>query len=1506
MKRLISILVVIAMMLALVATSIPAFATEGDGEGEAAATPLATYNVNWKELVDNGTMRSQWLYDRDPGHNDMPTRYAITATETALDLALRTDGDTDGDHRQYYSDIMFPLTADTQYVYELEAKSSGNNGGIVIAYSEDNPKGRDENDSKTDFNGDDVDYMASAYIIMGKLTTEAAQLKFGGYWPNYGYENEKNLSQAIENAKLTEDGYAKYKVVYTGFTVEIFYLDTNDAWVELYADATITLADNAKLAFGVYTNGPNFGVVRNCVVYGMNEAAKNYMVLDRAPLASAINDAKALKEIDYTPDSWAVFSPAAIEAAEAAYKAVTNQVEVNEAIAALQAAIDALVESPVSDKTALNAAIAAAKALNPEDYAATSQAKLAAAIAAAETTAAEEINVNVENAAVAALNAVIAGLIDKDFTATAYYNVNWKALVDNGTMRGQWAYDRTSAQNNFTSKYTVTATETGLSVKDINGGDSRQYYSDIMFEITDSTYFEYIFEVENKNYADAGVVFAWAADPDAYIGGRNPKDDAAGDVFPGLPKSSYYIKGNFSNGSNMKIHFGAPNDGYAVFGTSTAAKFDNMQLAADSDAEGAPKYTTFKVIYDGRNVTIYYMNNEGQYVQAFADKTITLPEISYLAFGLACWAPDYTNIRNCKITAYNAPAAESIAKAPLEYAINVASKLEGKAANYTPNTFDPMIAALADARAALEAGVADDYATAADELLNAVAALKKPANKTALNAKIAEVEAKLAEGEYTVVTKAAVDTALAAAKGLSEDANLSADDQAAIDKALADLEYAFARLTVAGQANKVDLIIAIEKYEALVETDFTPETWPTAKVPYYAAKVLQAKELVEADQADIDAATKALNDAIDALVKRADFTKLQVLVNRAEAIDTTFYAPETLIDEALITTAKNVLANLDATQDDVDAAYEALQAAYDALKPIRTNVLLITVPEDYECNSSEYGDTPTEYNKITDMSYYGLGNVFYYDYHKVIANAGFSAGWKPGDVFEKSMKEMDWQGNSSYVLRLSTNSGSATNRGVDGIKVKDSANFSHQARPTIVNGTQYSHVFGYSFLVAPTFDSVAFYLPTDTNIVSIDVYGANREFDEAGNVLFYGKADSDKVTELDSSIKLRDESDVSAQKIYLGTVTVPAAEEGAENILAQADLMAFEAEYVYFAINYKEGTSVSSYYTIYEVELYGFNADDENLKADFSELNALFALLDNLNEADYTPLSWKGVTDAVAAHGATIMSALSTQEDVDAAVAAIDAAIKALAYAEADFAALDEMLAVGKLFEDSADAFTPGTFAALMDAIKAAEELKEIGAVPQSWVDAATEALFAAISSLDEAADKSTLEETIKKADTYKKEEWQGNVIAWNMFEKALNEAKAIFANVDAVQEEIDAAVKSVEAKILELQATPGVTPGQPGDEPGQPGDEPGDKPGEPGESETDPVESETDPVESETDPVESETDPVETESDTESDTKATETEPEEEGGCGSSIALSALAVVGVIGTAVVLKKKED
>ena len=109
MKRLISILVLVAMMLTSFAATISAVADE-IVEGGETETPVVetekTYNVNWKELAENKTMRSQWLYDQAPYQNNMDAKYDITATENSLTL---NSGSKGGDHRQYFSDVMFPL-----------------------------------------------------------------------------------------------------------------------------------------------------------------------------------------------------------------------------------------------------------------------------------------------------------------------------------------------------------------------------------------------------------------------------------------------------------------------------------------------------------------------------------------------------------------------------------------------------------------------------------------------------------------------------------------------------------------------------------------------------------------------------------------------------------------------------------------------------------------------------------------------------------------------------------------------------------------------------------------------------------------------------------------------------------------------------------------------------------------------------------------------------------------------------------------------------------------------------------------------------------------------------------------------------------------------------------------------------------------------------------------------------------------------------------------------------
>ena len=1556
---------------------------------------LVQYKVNWKTFVDGGAMRAQWLYDKAPNQNNMASKYAITATDTELALGLLTSGDTDGDHRQYYSEQMFTITADTKYVYDFEAKSNGGyNGGTIFAYADDNPLARDEDDSKVDIDGNDTTKKASAYILMGNLNgtnEKGLQIKYGGHWADYGYEDSKNLQESPVDLWVSEEGYSKYRIVYTGYTVEIFYLNTSDEFVKLYADAeyTITLCEGAKLAFGAYTNGTNYlAGLRNCTIYGMNEAAKNFMVVDKTALEEKIAEAKALVADDYTVDSWNAFYPAAIDAATAGLKNAKTQVEIDAALDALKAAMAELDLSPLADKTELNALIAVAKELLEEDYYPASWVKLQAAIVAAEAIAADEtLNQTRADKAVATLVGVIEGLVDASFESIAIYNVNWKFLVENKTMRAQWAFDRGSNQNNFPSTYNIDATETGLIVTPKSGGDNRSYYSEYMFKITDNTYYTYEFQVSTQNYGDGGLVFAWAADANAPVEASRPAKDATNDIYPGIPKGPIFLKGQLSKGKTTSVFFGGPYDPNIICNTSGTNTMNVEDIKRDADG-----YATYKIVYNGRNVEIYYVNTNDEYVQTFTGTEIVLPENSFVAFGITAWTPDYANVRNAVVNAYNLPSAEIMAKAWLEYTVNNYAKYVGSE-DYTPATTQAFNEAYANAQAVLAADFdIEDVAAieAAQEALDAaVAGLKKPANKTTLAEKIAAAEAlmdgKTAE-DFEEVYFTPFYEAYENAVALNADVEA---DQADVDAAAQAIADTIGKVVLKGELMKTDLNAALDAFDALNGDDYTPNTWAGIEDLYAAAAAL--KDTTETTQAAIDEATKALNDAIAALVKRANVTKLDIAVGRAEALNPADYKNwDADAIAAAIEAAKAVVADLNVSQADADAALEEFVAVIDALETIRDNVLLIVVPDDYEIiDTNEYDPaTATYYNKLTDMSYHGLGNVFYYDYHKVIANKGFTAG----EAFPQSMKQMNLQGDTSYCLRIGRNSGGATNRGVDGIKVKDpDGTFNHASRAVVFGdaGKIYNHVFGYSFRVAPTFDSFAFYLPIDTPIASIDVYGANRGVAADGSIL-YGKADADDILDVSTADRtIKDESAASAKKVYLGTVDVPAAEEGAENIYVSGKLdLALEFEYVYFAVTFKDGTNDDTTVYIYEVELYGFDKDDENRVADFSAITELYTRYLTAVKEDYTEESWNALVAVVEAQMLTINSVLLTQEEVDAAVAAIQAAFDALKFSAVDFAALNEAIANAAPYEGKDATYTPKTYAPFLEMLAKGKALVEAGEAAQTEVDAIAKAINDAIAKLAERADKTALKEEIDACKLYKEEAWQGNTISWRMFAKALGEAEALLADDNAVQAEVDAMVTSLQTKKAVLMPTPGYSdetettapetdapatdapatdapatdapatdapatdapateapetdapateapetdapateapetdapateapetdaPATEAPETDAPATEAPETdapateaPETDDESETEAPTDDESETEAPTDD-ESETAAPETEDVTETETE-TDTEAKDEGGCGSSIAISALAVVGIIGTAVVIKKKED
>ena len=1475
MKRLISILVIVAMMLASVLAMIPAYATEGEGEGEGAGAgdatvtePITEYSVNWKELLEDGTMRSTWIGNRTAGQNNMADKYDINATETALLLTKKS-----GDSRAYFSEVMFDITADTQYEYVFKADKTNDNcgdAGVIFAWAPNPDTYKKQSDHFVD--GVDDIYPGvpkGAYHLMANWGSHTSyKVQFGGPddggYTQFGTNTKPNLS----NVFVDEGGFATYKVVYTGLTVEMYYLNTDEQWVEFFEDKEMVLVEGSKIAFGLNTWSPSHTNLKDCVVYAKNDAAVTALnaafAVDKSEFDAKLAETATFNKADWLIKDWNAFTAKVEEgkAAGAAAETAKYQYVMDYATAKLENALLKLTTTAKNIKPTLEAEIEAAKALaeNEALYTETSWKKMADALVAAEAVVAEETPAqSAMVAAYYALSNTRKGLLTKELVAKNTYNVNWKYFFENNMMRSQWWWDNSDSQNNFLDLFVVKATETYLGADPIGEADNRSYYSTMMIDITENTYYEYTFEAKNDHAGGyGGILFAYDTND-----------------FP------YFVYGEFDNSSDnagtadfryRKGHQDRNSDGH-----NSVISTDRHYPVLDLTAEG---YGQFKYVYDGYNFSFYAMT-EGELKLIW---TYTLPQGSKIAYGVYNRGgimdadPEKDDrrtmsLQNAAIVAYNEAAAEILVDIASATAIELA---EAKLADvYTPATETAVSDAMAVVKAINAATPAADVDAAIAALQTAILGLKK-ADKTALNTAIdaanAAIEGKTAadfEAKYYDPFKAALDAAIVE----RDDVNATQEE---VDAALEALNNTFKYLTPAGEACKVDLVDVLAKYAALVETDYKPSSWATLATPFATAKGLNDNaELTNADQDAIDAAVVALNEAIAALVKRGDYNKLNAAIERADGLDKSDYTVDSWNVDDVLAAAKAAAANFELDQTDIDKALADLNAAVNALVTWRSDVLAIVPADDYQVNDTEKYPNPNWYNKITDMSYFGLGNVFYYDYYKVIAAKASDwadKGFEIGKPFPDSLEKMDFQGNANYVLRLGTNmSGSGTNRVTDGDNLGTAA--SHRADPTVINGKVHNHVFGFSFVKAPTVDSIAVYLPTDTKIVSIDVYGAVRTTAADGTVI-YGKADKDAVVTDDNGV--RDESATTVAKLYLGTVEVPAAAAGAENIYAAADfLQAMKVDYIYFGINCAEGTGKNAYYGIYEIDLFGLNDGetvDGKAAPNFTAVNAAYAAFTACVESDYTEESWNNVLAVLAEYGTVINNLKADQTAVDAAAAALDAAVKALAAKPADWTQLDAAIAAGAPILEKD--YTPLTYGPFKAAYDAAVALRAGTNIPQTKVDAATALLNDVFAKLAKRPDKTQLNAAIEEAKTLVKDAWDANPIAWKMFENALNDAIALFANDNTTQEEVNTVLEQLQARRAELKADASYVPPV-----------------------VDDPNKETDP------PAGNETNAPATDAPAGDETDAPAGGC---GGCGSSAALSALAVVGVIGTAVVLKKKED
>ena len=259
---------------------------------------------------------------------------------------------------------------------------------------------------------------------------------------------------------------------------------------------------------------------------------------------------------------------------------------------------------------------------------------------------------------------------------------------------------------------------------------------------------------------------------------------------------------------------------------------------------------------------------------------------------------------------------------------------------YTTESWAAYQTVLAAAQAMVEAGnlKEDEQAQISkmvEDLIAAKAALKYvPADYTAVDTALAKIpaDADLA-AYYTNDTATAV---IAARNAVVRGYNKT--KQPDVDKMAADIETAVANLKLIA-ADTTALKAAIDEAKRVNSALYTADSYNAMKAELDKAEALYAKtDLTKKDnQAEVDAQTKALNDAITALVPAgADYTKLNNAIKAFEALTESDWTADTWAVakakyDAAVEASKKVY-TVD-QQAELDAFATELNAAIDTLVP---------------------------------------------------------------------------------------------------------------------------------------------------------------------------------------------------------------------------------------------------------------------------------------------------------------------------------------------------------------------------------------------------------------------------------------------------------------------------------------------------------------------------------------------------------------------------------------------
>ena len=229
-----------------------------------------------------------------------------------------------------------------------------------------------------------------------------------------------------------------------------------------------------------------------------------------------------------------------------------------------------------------------------------------------------------------------------------------------------------------------------------------------------------------------------------------------------------------------------------------------------------------------------------------------------------------------------------------------------------------------------------------EKLKAAIAGLNT--DKTELEKQLADANSKNST-DFSPETWATLEEAKKTAQAVEDNATAT---QTQIDEAAKKLKAAINALNV----DKTKLQEQIKDAETKQEADYSPKTWNDFKNAEIKAKEINNKTTPLPKQSEIDAATKALQDAIKALA--VDKTALQNTINTANSKRKEKYTTQTwkALEEALAA-ANPVNADGATTQSKVNAATEKLEQAIKNLVPLTEKPILKFVDTDKKVLNKE-------------------------------------------------------------------------------------------------------------------------------------------------------------------------------------------------------------------------------------------------------------------------------------------------------------------------------------------------------------------------------------------------------------------------------------------------------------------------------------------------------------------------------------------------------------------------